>query len=225
MDALTVVPLWLAAVLVNYQDARDISMLDGVELVINAGLTVALVVLLWLSRGAFSSRLEPGSRWLALGVLASIWLRSALLPGIGFVVLLVLSILMGGLYPAIVQSVSVNPNASDKEKPFIARNIAATREAYDIIKHDKNHPNGTVYYQKNYAASAKPAATALVGNTTVGRQAVVRLKRAILSDRGQHVCCRIVALVRLFSWRHDDLRRWCCFRTQRRRARRGSISR
>lgn len=61
----------LFAVLFNVRDARDIGMLAGVELVINAGLTIALVILLWLSRRAFSSRLEPGSRWLALGVLAS----------------------------------------------------------------------------------------------------------------------------------------------------------
>ena len=59
------------AVCFNVHDARDISMADAVELVLNAGLTVALVVLLWLSRRAFSSRLEPGARWLALGVLAS----------------------------------------------------------------------------------------------------------------------------------------------------------
>ena len=53
---------------------------------------------------------------LALGVLASMWLRSALLPGIGFVVLLVLSILIGGIYPAIVQQVSVKPNASTRKR-------------------------------------------------------------------------------------------------------------
>src|SRR5690348_12190863 len=46
---------------------------------------------------------------LALGVLASVWLRSVLLPGIGFAVLLVLSILIAGIYPAIVQQVSVKP--------------------------------------------------------------------------------------------------------------------
>ncbi|HEX2902963.1 MAG TPA: bifunctional lysylphosphatidylglycerol synthetase/lysine--tRNA ligase LysX [Jatrophihabitans sp.] len=59
------------AVLFNVRDARDIGVLAGVELVINAGLTIALVMLLWLSRRAFTSRLEPGARWLALGVLAS----------------------------------------------------------------------------------------------------------------------------------------------------------
>ena len=51
---------------------------------------------------------------IALGVLASMWLRSALLPGIGFGVLLILSILISGIYPAIVQQVSVKPNASDQ---------------------------------------------------------------------------------------------------------------
>jgi len=61
----------LFAVGLNVRDARDISMLSAVELVLNAGLTVVLVVLLWLSRHAFSSRLEPGARWLALGVLTS----------------------------------------------------------------------------------------------------------------------------------------------------------
>lgn len=61
----------LATVLVNHNDARDISPLDAIELVLNAALTVLLVVLLWRSRQAFTSRLEPGARWLALGVLVA----------------------------------------------------------------------------------------------------------------------------------------------------------
>jgi uncharacterized protein len=104
---------------------------------------------------------------LALGVLASMWLRSALLPGIGFVVLLILSILMSGIYPAIVQQVQVKPNASDKERPYIGRNIQATRQAYDIVTNDKDHPNGTVTYQP-YQANPQPPASAITDkNTTV----------------------------------------------------------
>jgi lysyl-tRNA synthetase, class II len=73
----------LAAVLVNSGDARNIGAMDAVELVVNAGLTVPLVALLWLSRQAFSSRLEPGARWpaftvLATGLLSSITLAVAL---------------------------------------------------------------------------------------------------------------------------------------------------
>ena len=59
----------LAVVLFNPDGARNLQPIEMVELFINAGLTVPLVVLLWLSRRAFSSRLEPGARWLALGVL------------------------------------------------------------------------------------------------------------------------------------------------------------
>jgi uncharacterized membrane protein (UPF0182 family) len=105
---------------------------------------------------------------LALGVLASIWLRSALLPGIGFIVLMVLSILIGGIYPAIVQQISVKPNASDKERPYIARNIDATRQAYDIVTANEDGSNGgTVSYQP-YSATAKPQRSAVTEtNTTV----------------------------------------------------------
>ncbi|HJQ03501.1 MAG TPA: bifunctional lysylphosphatidylglycerol synthetase/lysine--tRNA ligase LysX [Jatrophihabitans sp.] len=61
----------LMAVLINRNDARDITLLDGIELIVNAALTVTLVVLLWRSRDAFRSRLEPGARWLALAVIAT----------------------------------------------------------------------------------------------------------------------------------------------------------
>ena len=57
---------------------------------------------------------------IALAVLASLWLKSAQIPVISFVVLLVLSIGINGIYPAIVQQVTVKPNASDKEAPYIS---------------------------------------------------------------------------------------------------------
>jgi len=92
---------------------------------------------------------------IALGVLASMWLRSAILPGIGFAVLLILSILVSGIYPALVQQVSVKPNASTKEAPYIARNIQATRRAYGIVTNTPDTPNGTVTYQ-DYLATSSP---------------------------------------------------------------------
>lgn len=102
---------------------------------------------------------------LAIGVLASIWLRSALLPGIGFIVLMVLSILIGGVYPAVVQQVSVKPNASDKEAPFINKNIKATRAAYGIVT--QKGGVGTVKYDP-YTVSADPPTDIVTSkNTTV----------------------------------------------------------
>jgi uncharacterized membrane protein (UPF0182 family) len=105
---------------------------------------------------------------LALGVLASVWLRSVLLPGIGFAVLLVLSILISGIYPAVVQQVTVKPNASDKEAPYILRNINATRQAYGIVTRDADHPDGSVAYSPYSAiANPVPAAATDTSNPTV----------------------------------------------------------
>jgi uncharacterized membrane protein (UPF0182 family) len=101
---------------------------------------------------------------IAVGVLASMWLRSAILPGIGFIVLMVLSVLIGGIYPAIFEQVSVKPNASTKEAPYIKYNIAATRQAYGVVT---NTDGGTVTY-KPYAATSDPSTAALrTANATV----------------------------------------------------------
>jgi len=94
---------------------------------------------------------------IALAVLASLWLRSAQLPVISFVVLLVLSIGISGIYPLIVQQVTVKPNASDKEAPYILRNIQATRQAYGIVT---DTDGGTVTYQ-NYATTTTPSTDAI----------------------------------------------------------------
>lgn len=42
------------------------------------------------------------------------------------------AILIGGLYPAIVQKFQVQPNEQAKEAPYVAKNLKATREAYGI---------------------------------------------------------------------------------------------
>ncbi len=103
---------------------------------------------------------------IAAAVLASMWLKSAQLPAIGFGVLLVLSILINGIYPAIVQQFSVKPNASDKEAKYIARNITATREGYDVITVGK--PGGSVDYV-DYPAVSSPSTSALTATSaTIG---------------------------------------------------------
>ncbi|MEO7261187.1 MAG: bifunctional lysylphosphatidylglycerol synthetase/lysine--tRNA ligase LysX, partial [Jatrophihabitantaceae bacterium] len=55
----------------DQDEARRVKAVEAVELLVNFPLTVLLVVLLWRSRGAFTSRLEPGARWRALAVLAA----------------------------------------------------------------------------------------------------------------------------------------------------------
>jgi uncharacterized protein len=58
--------------------------------------------------------------------------RSAMLPAVGFGLLVLSAILIGGLYPAIIQQFVVKPNELAKETPYIQREIDSTRQAYRI---------------------------------------------------------------------------------------------
>ncbi|WP_073946585.1 UPF0182 family membrane protein [Streptomyces kebangsaanensis] len=68
----------------------------------------------------------------ALLFFATLWRRTWQLPVIGFGLMVFSAILIGGLYPAIVQKFQVQPNEQAKEAPYVAKNIKATREAYGI---------------------------------------------------------------------------------------------
>lgn len=68
----------------------------------------------------------------ALLFFATLWRRTWQLPVIGFGLMVLSAILIGGLYPAIVQKFQVQPNEQAKEAPYVAKNIEATREAYGI---------------------------------------------------------------------------------------------
>jgi uncharacterized protein len=60
--------------------------------------------------------------------------RSALLPAVGFGLLVLSAILIGGVYPAIIQQFVVKPNELAKEYPYIHREITQTRLAYGVNK-------------------------------------------------------------------------------------------
>ncbi|MGV9254053.1 UPF0182 family membrane protein [Streptomyces sp. NPDC003697] len=68
----------------------------------------------------------------ALLFFATLWRRTWQLPVIGFGLMVLSAILIGGLYPAIVQKFQVQPNEQAKEAPYVEKNITATREAYGI---------------------------------------------------------------------------------------------
>lgn len=68
----------------------------------------------------------------ALLFFAALWRRTWQLPLIGFGLMVLSAILVGGLYPAIVQKFQVQPNEQAKEAPYVDKNLKATREAYGI---------------------------------------------------------------------------------------------
>lgn len=63
---------------------------------------------------------------------ANVVRRTWLLPGIGVGLLLLSAVLLGWAWPAVVQQFQVLPNEPDRERPYIQRNIDATRYAYGI---------------------------------------------------------------------------------------------
>jgi uncharacterized protein len=58
--------------------------------------------------------------------------RSALLPAMGFGLLVLSAVVIGGVYPFIIQQFVVKPNQAVKERPYIAREITNTRTAYGV---------------------------------------------------------------------------------------------
>lgn len=59
-------------------------------------------------------------------------MRRWMIPVASVVLLILSSLILGLIYPAAVQSFSVNPDEPDKERPYIERHIEATREAYGV---------------------------------------------------------------------------------------------
>ena len=63
---------------------------------------------------------------------ANVLRRTWLLPSVGLALLALSAILLGMIWPGIVQQFQVEPTEADKEAPYIEANIDATRAAYDL---------------------------------------------------------------------------------------------
>ncbi len=55
-----------------------------------------------------------------------------MLPVLGLGLLVLSAVLIGAIWPGVVQRFQVKPSEPDKEAPYIQRNIEATRDAYDL---------------------------------------------------------------------------------------------
>ncbi|MEU6560693.1 UPF0182 family protein [Nocardia nova] len=68
----------------------------------------------------------------AIAFFAGVVLRDLRVPAIAAALLLLSSILVGAVWPLVVEQFEVRPNAATKESAYIQRNIAATRQAYGL---------------------------------------------------------------------------------------------
>ncbi len=78
----------------------------------------------------------------ALLFFATVVTRNWLAPALGFGLLVVSAVVIGGIYPFFVQQFQVKPSEPDKEAPYISRNIAATLQAYQLDDIDKQDYSG-----------------------------------------------------------------------------------
>jgi uncharacterized protein len=88
---------------------------------------------------------------------AGVFRPGGMLPGVSFGLLVLSAILIGGVYPALVEQFQVKPNQQAKEAPYIQRNIAATRDAYNVAKTEV----------ETYNAQADPTKVQAGGDTSV----------------------------------------------------------
>lgn len=100
----------------------------------------------------------------ALVFFGSIVLRDLRIPALATALMVLSSVLIGAVYPLIIEQFSVKPNAAQKESEYITRNIQATRDAYGI----NNVTNGgPVTYEQYSGVSDKSPADVPADHTTI----------------------------------------------------------
>jgi uncharacterized membrane protein (UPF0182 family) len=91
------------------------------------------------------------------------------LPAVSLGVWVAASVLVGGVYPGLVQQFSVNPNELQAESPYIKRNIEETRKAFDLTDVQvKPFPAAT-----DLTAQDVAEATATIGNVRLWDPTIV----------------------------------------------------
>ena len=68
----------------------------------------------------------------AIVLLVNVWFRGWTLPAVAIGIWLITSIGVGGIYPAVVQRFSVEPNELTRELPYVQHNLDFTRLAYGL---------------------------------------------------------------------------------------------
>ncbi len=76
--------------------------------------------------------------------LVNIFIRQWIIPLIGLGLMVLTSVIVGGVYPLIVQQFQVRPSELVRERPYIERNIEATRDAYNIADAEVEEYAGSV---------------------------------------------------------------------------------
>ncbi|MFC7343116.1 UPF0182 family protein [Saccharopolyspora griseoalba] len=91
----------------------------------------------------------------ALAFFAVIFLKNLQIPALAAVLLLLSSVVVGAVWPALLEQFSVRPNANQREAESIERNLAATKHAFNIGENKvtvKDYPGRTQLQPSEVAA-------------------------------------------------------------------------
>jgi uncharacterized membrane protein (UPF0182 family) len=69
---------------------------------------------------------------IAIVLFSNAWMKNLVWPGVSLALLAISAVAIGGIYPLAVQNFQVQPSLQDKESPYIARSINATRAAFGL---------------------------------------------------------------------------------------------
>lgn len=104
--------------------------------------------------------------------------RSWLLPGIGFGLLVLTSVLIGAVWPAIMQQFQVNPSEPDREGQYLKLNIVATRKAYGVSNVDVKDFRATTNVSKSQLSKlAETKVSSRILDPTIVSQAFEQLQQ------------------------------------------------
>ena len=98
----------------------------------------------------------------AIGFVVGAFTRSIKLPAIALGLLVLTSVLIGGVWPLVLQQVVVNPNGINREPQYIARGIDATRTAYQIRDDQINYvdyPGSSPVIRRRSSTTRTPCPT------------------------------------------------------------------
>lgn len=85
----------------------------------------------------------------ALLFFVNLWRRTWTLPAVGLALMALSAVLLGLVWPGVVQRFQVTPSEGDKERPYIQANIDATQEAYDIQDVEESSYQGSVEVEED----------------------------------------------------------------------------
>ena len=88
-------------------------------------------------------------------LLVNVYRKGVVLPLVAISLWLIVSIVVGSIYPLVVQNFVVKPSRNTKEKPFTQRNISATRSAFGLEDVEETSVNFKQGLNEETAANAK----------------------------------------------------------------------